>query len=85
MKVAEGMRTFTFGLVCLAVLMGGFSLLATNGREAVFAYFVGAIVGLMGAQAGKSVATSAVKGDGLKGGIENLLTDKKPGDPPVNP
>ena len=81
MRVPEGMRTFTFGLVCLAVLMGGFSLVGETGREAIFAYFVGAIVGLFGAQAGKSVATSAVKGDGLRGGLDALLTDKKPGEP----
>jgi hypothetical protein len=76
------MRTFTFGLVCLAVLMGGFSLLATTGREAVFAYFVGAIVGLMAAQAGKSAVGTLAGGDGVKGAIENLLTDKKPGEAP---
>jgi hypothetical protein len=81
MKVAEGMRTFTFGLVCLAVLLGGYSLVAEAGRAGVFGFFVGAIVGLMTALAGKSVAVSAVSGDGLKGGLENLMTPKKPGEP----
>lgn len=67
-----------FGMVCL--VLGLWFLALDHRHEAYFAFAtgVGAIVASLAA---KSVGESAVAGDGLKGGLQNLLTPSKPGDP----
>jgi hypothetical protein len=80
---AYGYRTLAAGIFGMVCLVGGLWLLAKDHRhEAYFAFAtgVGAIVASLAA---KSVGESAVGGDGLKGGVQNLLTAKKPGDPPT--
>jgi len=81
MKLQTGHRTLAFGLVCVLAIVALFVLTPEKDRGAVFGFAVGAIVGLMGAIATKSAVGLAVGGDGLKGGLDNLLTSKKPGEP----
>ena len=81
MKKIEGWRTFSVVLVGIAMLVLGLFLVSPDHRKDVYVFFSGGLVGLASAYAAKSVGTSAVGGDGLKGGVANLLTDKKPGGP----
>jgi hypothetical protein len=81
-KKIEGWRTFIVTLIGILALVVGLKLVTGEHRKDVFVFFSGALVGLASAYAAKSVGTAAVSGDGLKGGIANLLTNKKPGDPP---
>jgi hypothetical protein len=77
----EGYRTLAAGIIGMLILLFGLWLLAVDHRhEAYFAFATG-IGCIIGALAAKSVGTSAVQGEGLKGGMANLLTNKKPGDP----
>jgi hypothetical protein len=77
----EGYRTLFAGIFGMLVLLFGLYLLAADHRhEAYFAFATG-IGCIIGALAAKSVGTSAVTGEGLKGGIQNLMTNSKPGDP----
>ncbi len=80
MKRIEGWRTFVVTLVGILALVVGLKLVSGDHRKDVFVFFSGALVGLASAYAAKSVGSKAVSGDGLKGGIENLLTAKKPGE-----
>ena len=82
MKKIEGWRTFIVILVAIAMLVLGLFFVKDDHRKDVFVFFSGALVGLASAYAAKSVGTAAVSGTGLKGGIDSLLTSKKPGDPP---
>jgi threonine dehydrogenase-like Zn-dependent dehydrogenase len=77
----EGLRTFIVTLVAVLALVIGLKLLKEDQRASAFVFFATALVGLAGAQAVKSIGSAAVAGDGLKGGMANLLTDKKPGEP----
>ena len=81
MKKIEGWRTFIIILVAIGVLLVGLFFVKDDHRKDVFVFFSGALVGLASAYAAKSVGTKAVSGEGLKGGLENLMTAKKPGDP----
>lgn len=81
----EGWRTFVVTLVGILALVVGLKLVTGEHRKDVFVFFSGALVGLASAYAAKSVGTKAVAGDGLKAGLENLLTASKPGDPPKPP
>jgi hypothetical protein len=80
MKSLEGLRTFIVTLVSILTLIVGLKLVSPDHRKDVFVFFSGALVGLAGAAVVKSVGTSAVNGEGLKGGMANLMTDKKPGE-----
>lgn len=82
MKRLDGLRTFIVTLTGILTLVIGLKLVNPEHRKDVFVFFAGSLVGLAGAQVVKSVGTSAVGGEGLKGGIENLMTNKKPGDSP---
>ena len=77
----EGLRTFIVTLVAILTLIVGMKLVAQEKRSDVFVFFATALVGLAGAAVVKSVGSAAVNGEGLKGGLANLMTDKKPGDP----
>jgi hypothetical protein len=77
----EGLRTFIVTLVAILTLVIGLKLLKEDQRASAFVFFATALVGLAGAQAVKSIGSAAVNGEGLKGGMANLMTDKKPGDP----
>ena len=81
MKKIEGWRTFIIILVAIGVLLVGLFFVKDDHRKDVFVFFSGARVGRASAYAAKSVGTKAVSGEGLKGGLENLMTAKKPGDP----
>jgi hypothetical protein len=81
MKLQPGQRTLAFGLVCVLAIVALFSLTPPKDRGQVFAFAVGAIVGLMGALATKSAVGTLAGGDGIKGALTNLMTDKKPGEP----
>ena len=81
MKIQSGQRTLAFGIICVLAIVALFVLTPEKDRGAIFGFAVGAIVGLMGAIATKSAVGLAVGGDGLKGGLDNLLTPKKPGTP----
>ncbi len=76
-----GYRTLIAGLFGMSMLLLGLFLLAKEHRhEAYFAFATG-IGAIIASLAAKSVGESAVGGDGLKGGVQNLLTPSKPGDP----
>jgi hypothetical protein len=80
-KHIYGLRTLIAGLFGMVVLLAGLWLLAKDHRhEAYFAFATG-IGCIIGALAAKSVGATAVGGDGIKGGVANLLTSKKPGEP----
>lgn len=81
MKKIEGWRTFIVTLVAVGVLVWGLYLVSPDHRKDVFVFFAGSLVGLAGAQVVKSVGSAAVSGEGLKGGVANLMTNKKPGEP----
>lgn len=81
MKKIEGWRTFSVVLVAILMLVLGLFFVKEDQRKDVYVFFSGALVGLASAYAAKSVGTAAVSGDGLKGGLANLLTAKKPGEP----
>jgi hypothetical protein len=80
-----GSRTLIGLLGALGVLLAGLWLVEPAARGAVYGFFAGAVVGLLSAQVVKSSVGLATNGEGLKGGLENLLTAKKPGDPPPSP
>lgn len=80
MKHIYGLRTLIAGLFGMLMLLVGLWLLERNHRhEAYFAFSTG-IGCIIGALAVKSVGSSAVAGDGLKKGLQNLATPAKPGD-----
>jgi len=78
----EGLRTLFAGLVGMVMLLIGLWLLAKDHRHEAYVFFSGGIGAIVASLVVKSVGTSAVNGEGLKGGLANLMTDKKPGDPP---
>jgi hypothetical protein len=78
----KGLRTFIAGLFSLVCLVLGLWFVSADRRVDAYTSFSLAIVGIMTTLFAKSVGTAAVDGEGLKGGVANLLTSKKPGDPP---
>ena len=80
MKKIEGWRTFIVTNVSIVALLIGFGLVSKDHRRDAFMFFAGSLVGLAGAQVVKSVGTSAVGGEGLKKGLENLVSTSTPGD-----
>ena len=77
----EGYRTLFAGVFGMLILLTGLWLLAQDHRhEAYFAFATGVGV-IIGALATKSIGESAAGGDGLKGMVQNLMTQSKPGDP----
>ena len=76
-----GYRTLAAGIFGMLVLLFDLWLLAADHRHKAYFAFATGVGCIIGALAAKSVGTSAVQGEGLKGGIANLMTDKKPGDP----
>ncbi len=78
-----GLRTFVAGIVAILALVIGLALLDPAHRHEAFFAFAGGVVGALGVLGAKSIGTSAVAGDGLGGGLKNLWTDKKPGEPPA--
>ena len=81
MKKIEGWRTFIVALVGIFMLVLGLWFVSPDHRKDVYVFFSGGLVGLASAYAAKSVGSKAVGGGGLKGGLDNLLTAKKPGEP----
>lgn len=81
MKKIEGWRTFSVVILGILMLVLGLFFVKDEHRKDVYVFFSGGLVGLATAYAAKSVGTSAVGGDGLAGGLKNLMTDKKPGEP----
>ena len=81
MKKIEGWRTFTVVLVAIGMLVLGLFFVKDEHRKDVYVFFSGGLVGLASAYAAKSVGSKAVEGAGLKGGLESLMTAKKPGEP----
>ena len=81
MKKIEGWRTFSVVLVGITTLLIGLKLVKDEHRKDVYVFFSGGLVGLASAYAAKSVGAKAVGGDGLGGGLTNLMTPKKPGEP----
>ena len=79
MKHLYGLRTFIFGILCLLCLVLGLVLAKDSAFYSTMATAIGA---LMGAQVVKSVGTAAVDGEGLKKGVQNLVSTAKPGDAP---
>lgn len=73
-----GLRTFIFGILCLASLLVGLWLAKDSTFYSTLATAVGA---LMAAQVVKSVGSAAVSGEGVIPGIKNVFTGSKPGDP----
>jgi hypothetical protein len=81
------MRTWSFAVIALAFLLGGLNLCLINTATGplVFSAFAIALVGIVGAVAGKSSIESLSLGDGVKGAWTNLTTSRKPGAGPVAP
>ena len=77
MKHLYGLRTFIFGILCLVSLVLGLVLAKDSAFYSTMATAIGA---LMGAQVVKSVGTAAVDGEGLKKGVQNLVSPSTPGD-----
>lgn len=81
MKHIYGLRTLIAGLFGMVMLLAGLWLLAKDHRhEAYFAFATGVGV-IISALAVKSVGSSAVAGEGLTKGLQNLMTPRKPGEP----
>lgn len=85
MKKIEGWRTFTVVLVGICMLLVGLFFVKDDHRKEVYSAFSWGLVGLASAYATKSIGTKAVGGDGLVGGVKNLLTPTKPGEPGATP
>jgi hypothetical protein len=85
MKRIEGWRTFSVVVLGILMLVLGLIFVSPDHRKDVFIPFAAGLVGLASAYATKStlstVGVAAVNGDGLKGGVENLMTSDKPGQP----
>jgi hypothetical protein len=81
MEGFKGYRTYTAGLFALVCLVLGLWFVHADRRVDAYTSFSLAVVGIMTTLFAKSVGTSAVNGEGLKGGVENLLSAKKPGEP----
>lgn len=81
----KGLRTFIGVMVGIVALVVGLTLVDVTQRRDVFFAFAGAVVGALGVLGAKSVGSSAVAGDGLSGGVRNLMTPAKPpgGDKPA--
>jgi hypothetical protein len=82
MEGFKGYRTYTAGLFALVCLVLGLWFVHADRRVDAYTSFSLAVVGIMTTLFAKSVGTSAVNGDGLKGGVKNLMTSEKPGEPP---
>jgi hypothetical protein len=87
-KYTKGMRTFYFGVIALAFLTAGYSMSLDKPAAgiAIFGAFSLAIVGIVGALAGKSMVGTLAEGNGVKGAASVLMSDNKPGQPaPTTP
>lgn len=84
LTIPKGLRTWTFGLLTLGFILGGFALAVCypTAGLAIFTAYAAACVGVLTIVAGRNLGQDAVGGDGLRGGLANLLTAKKPGEPP---
>lgn len=79
-------RTFTFGCITVGALLGGYvaaGLWPVLGP--LYGTLAGGLVGTLGVVAARHLGGEAVAGDGLAGGAKNLLTPRKPGEPPAPP
>jgi hypothetical protein len=74
----KGYRTFVAGLVGILALVIGLKLVDVGQRHTAYVFFASGIVGIITALFAKSVGTAAVGGEGLKGGVANLMTSSKP-------
>jgi hypothetical protein len=83
----KGLRTFIFSVVALGFLTSGFAMALDKPAAGViiFSSFAVAVVGIVAAVAGKSAISALGQGTGVKGAVNALMTDSKPGDPPANP
>ena len=82
MKKIEGWRTFIVVLVSIGVLVLGLFFVSPDHRKDVFVFFSGGLVGLASTYVAKAIGVRAVGGEGLKGGVANLMGPSKPGDTP---
>lgn len=84
----RGLRTFIFSVVALGFLLSGFAMALDKPAAGViiFGSFAVAVVGIVGFVAGKSAITALGEGNGVKGAVNALMTDAKPGAPaPTQP
>jgi uncharacterized membrane protein YeaQ/YmgE (transglycosylase-associated protein family) len=81
----NGNRTLIGVLFAMACLVAGLFLLAVEQRGAAYGAFSLAIVGVVGALAGKASVEALAAGGGVEGAKAALLTNSKPGDPPAPP
>jgi hypothetical protein len=79
----KGLRTWSFAIIALAFLTFGLgmSLDKPQAGIALFGSFSLAVVGIVGAVAGKSTIGALGEGSGIKGVINTVLTSAKPGEP----
>jgi len=85
MKAFVGMRTWSFAIVATIALEGGLymCLVYPQAGVAIFGLFAAGVGAIVAAVAGKSAIGELAQGDGVKGALANLMTDKKPGEPPA--
>lgn len=85
MSRLTGLRTFTFAVVALVFLLAGLAmcLVYPTAGVQVFTAFAGTVFLITAAVAGKSAVGTLASGEGVKGAVQNLMTDKKPGQPPA--
>ncbi len=84
LSIPKGLRTWTFGLLTLGFILGGFTLAICypTAGLALFATYAGVCVAVLGIVAGRNLGQDAVGGDGIGGAIRNVFTRSKPGEPP---
>jgi hypothetical protein len=85
MNVTVGIRTLLATLFAETMLLAGLALLSEGQRGAAYSAFSLAVVGVAAALAGKASVEALSQGGGVKGAAAALMTDAKPGDPPVAP
>jgi uncharacterized membrane protein YeaQ/YmgE (transglycosylase-associated protein family) len=83
MNTISGLRTLIGVLFAMACLVAGLFLLAVEQRGAAYGAFSLAIVGVVGALAGKASVDALAAGGGVSGAKAALMTPAKPGDPPA--
>jgi hypothetical protein len=76
-----GFRTFIGGIFAISALTLGMYLVEAGDRSDAFLAFAGGVVGVMGTLAGKSAISSLSNGSGIRGAMNSLMTDAKPGSP----
>lgn len=78
MKHIYGLRTLIAGIIGMVLLVIGLWLLKEDQRGAAYVFFSGGVGAIVASLVVKSVGTSAVGGEGLKKGWDNLTTPSKP-------